>query len=404
MKKNSRRHVPQPRRIELDYSEKWGKDVEEATRLALADLKIPESEAVVTVLEQPTKGFLGIGAKLAKVRVDMKTQTEDEIRASEEPVSRSAEAPAEASDDAEKLSVGKVRDLRKNKDAAATQTAGGAGRVSGRSGNGASGSRRDRSSGRSGADRPDRPGRSEGRGGRRERPERGEERGERRGHGEEGRSESRAYWISSDASNKRGRDGRAPHLKFSESGETAEPAGRSEAERRGGFADEFANGKRFSLNERPADLRPVSEGNAAESFFRDIALKMGLNIEIRTFENDECVYIEVEGKDSRTVIGKRGQTLDAIQYLTNLVMNKGQDKYIRVIVDVEGYRSRREKTLEQLAVKLAKRVERTGRNVRLEPMNPYERKVIHATLQSNGSISTRSEGEEPYRRVIIERK
>jgi spoIIIJ-associated protein len=397
MKKNSRRHVPQPRRIELDYSEKWGKDVEEATRLALADLKIPESEAVVTVLEQPTKGFLGIGAKLAKVRVDMKTQSEDEVGASAESASPSAEAPAEASDGAEKLSVGKVRDLRKNKGDAAAQTAGGSGRSSGRSGDRASGSRRDRDrpSGRSGSDRP---GRSEGRGGRRERPERGEERGERYGQGEEGRSESRAYWISSDASNKRGRDGRPPHLKFSESGESAEAEGRD------GFADEFASGKRFFLNERPADLRPVSEGNAAETFFRDITSKMGLNIEIRTFENDECVYIEVEGKDSRTVIGKRGQTLDAIQYLTNLVMNKGQDKYIRVIVDVEGYRSRREKTLEQLAVKLAKRVERTGRNVRLEPMNPYERKVIHATLQSNGSISTRSEGEEPYRRVIIERK
>jgi spoIIIJ-associated protein len=381
MKKNSRRHVPQPRRIELDYSEKWGKDVEEATRLALADLKIPENEAVVTVLEQPTKGFLGIGAKLAKVRVDMRAQTDDEIPTNEK-------APAEVSDGAEKLSVGKVRDLRKNKGDAAAQTAQGSGRSSGRSGDGAPSSRRDRDrpSGRSGSDRPDRPGRSEGRGGRRERPERDEERGERHGHGEEVRTESRAYWLSSDASNKRGRDGRAPHLKFSESGESSE------------------SDKKFSLNERPADLRPVSESNAAEAFFRDITSKMGLNIEIRTFENDECVYIEVEGKDSRTVIGKRGQTLDSIQYLTNLVMNKGQDKYIRVIVDVEGYRSRREKTLEQLAVKLAKRVERTGRNVRLEPMNPYERKVIHATLQSNGSISTRSEGEEPYRRVIIERK
>jgi spoIIIJ-associated protein len=165
-----------------------------------------------------------------------------------------------------------------------------------------------------------------------------------------------------------------------------------------------AEGEHFSLNERPADLRPVSDGNAAESFFREVTEKMGLDVDLRAFENDECVYIEVSGKDSRTVIGKRGQTLDAIQYLTNLVMNKTQDKYIRVIVDVEGYRSRREKTLEQLAVKLARKVERTGRNVRLEPMNPYERKVIHATLQSNGRISTRSEGEEPYRRVIIERK
>ena len=104
------------------------------------------------------------------------------------------------------------------------------------------------------------------------------------------------------------------------------------------------------------------------------------------------------------VIGKRGQTLDALQYLTNLVSNKEQENYKRAIIDVEGYRSRREKTLEELAVKLAKKVLKTGHAARLEPMNPYERKVIHATLQNVDHITTKSEGDEPYRRVIIERK
>jgi spoIIIJ-associated protein len=390
MKKNSRRHVPQPRRIELDYSEKWGKDVEEATRLALADLKISENEAKVTVLEQPTKGFLGIGAKLAKVRVEKKSEL-DETPADQPPAASDSDKPASAEtldESAETLGIGRVRDLRKNKSEGATGAV---------------------ASGRGAGGRPAGPGRSEGRGGgRRERGgerergesrERGGERGERRERGEEkeNKSESRSYWISSNSSSGSGRGGRGNRIGF---GRPDKPSESASAER----SSESLDAGSFSFNEKPTDLRPVADGNAAETFFREITEKMGLDINIRVLENDECVYVEVDGKDSRTVIGKRGQTLDAIQYLTNLVMNKSRDNYIRVIVDVEGYRSRREKTLEQLAVKLAKKVEKTGRNMRLEPMNPYERKVIHATLQSNGKISTRSEGEEPYRRVIIERK
>jgi spoIIIJ-associated protein len=391
MKKN-RRLVPQPRRIELDYSEKWGKDVGEATKLALADLKISENEAVVTVLEQPTKGFFGIGSKLAKVRVEKK-ESADEGRATAEDEFAAADPGPEAPEDgADKAGIGKIRDLRKSKS--------GAGAAPGPRGGGPG---RGPGGGRDG--RPERRAGSE-RGGRRER-ERGRERGERRGRAEESRTESRAYWISSDASERRGPAGRA-RSRFGQAGPGGASGPARRAENEGRNADPTgpaAEGdKKFLLNERPADLRPVSEGNAAEGFFRELIEKMGLSVNVRVFENDECVYMEVDGNDSRTVIGKRGQTLDAIQYLTNLVMNKSQGKYIRVIIDVEGYRSRREKTLEQLAVKLAKKVERTGRNVHLEPMNPYERKVIHATLQSNGNISTRSEGEEPYRRVIIERK
>ncbi|MDR2296544.1 MAG: protein jag [Clostridiales Family XIII bacterium] len=393
MKKNNRRHVPQPRRIELDYSEKWGKDVEEATRLAIADLKISEDEAIVTVLEQPTKGFLGIGAKLAKVRVEkgeQPAQAERQSAVEPAPAERvpqeSAVEPArEAAAEGESLGIGKVRDLRKNKAAGEAGASGGAGRGS---------------AGRSERPRRDR---SEGRGGRRERG-RGGERGERRdSRGEdredkgenkgESRSENRAYWIS--GADRPKRPARTSRVTLggsdaSNKADTQSPAA--------------ASGEKPFLNEKPEDLRPVSEGNAAADFFRALVERMGLDITLKASENEECVYLEVEGKDSRTVIGKRGQTLDAIQYLTNLVMNKELDRYVRVIIDVEGYRSRREKTLEHLAVKLAKKVELTGRDVKLEPMNPYERKVIHATLQSNGKISTRSEGEEPYRRVIIERK
>jgi spoIIIJ-associated protein len=396
MKKNSRRHVPQPRRIELDYAEKWGKDVEEATRLALADLNISEREAIVTVLEQPTKGFLGIGAKLAKVRVEKNdspkqaSETETKTGIETETETGSAEQASEKPADEEGLSIGKVRDLRKNKGEGAPAASAGSARASG---------------GR--ADRPRRGG-SEGRGGSERRGDRRERRrgGERdepreshepRAEDKEGKTESRSYWLSSEGRDRSRRPSQPRRF------------GQSEAEKQGNAdrqppAAPAAPGERFFLNDRPTDLRPVSGDNTAAAFFREVVKKMGLDVSVRAFENDECVYLEVEGADSRTVIGKRGQTLDAIQYLTNLVMNKTQDKYIRVIVDVEGYRSRREKTLEHLAVKIARKVERTGRNVRLEPMNPYERKVIHATLQTNGNISTRSEGEEPYRRVIIERK
>ena len=102
------------------------------------------------------------------------------------------------------------------------------------------------------------------------------------------------------------------------------------------------------------------------------------------------------------MIGKRGQTLDAIQYLTNLAVNKNSEKYMKVVVNAENYREKRENTLEQLAIRLAGKVYKSKKSVRLEPMNPYERKVIHTTLQDDSRVTTKSEGEEPYRRVIIE--
>ena len=131
---------------------------------------------------------------------------------------------------------------------------------------------------------------------------------------------------------------------------------------------------------------------------------MGLSLDITAKEGEETLYINIQGKDSGTIIGKRGQTLDAIQYLTSLVVNKDREKYMRVVIDAENYRAKREKTLEALAQRLASKVVKTRRSVKLEPMNPYERKVIHSTLQSNPKVVTRSEGQDPYRRVIIELK
>ena len=146
------------------------------------------------------------------------------------------------------------------------------------------------------------------------------------------------------------------------------------------------------------------EDHAALKFLDEVTKEMGLDLSIKAKAGKETLYIDIQGKDSGTIIGKRGQTLDAIQYLTSLVVNKDQSDYTRVVVDAENYRAKREKTLELLANRLAKKVTKTKRSVKLEPMNPYERKVIHATLQNHPYVITRSEGQDPYRRVIIELK
>lgn len=269
----------------MDFSEKWGKDVDEATRLALIDLRLTEDQVNVIVLEEPSKGFFGLGSKLAKVRVEKKPVSKAEIKEEKIP---------------------KYETSYKS-----------------------------------------------------ERPQRNEQ------------------VVNAEKREKK----------------PERPRQTSETSSEGSF----------SVREKPADLKEL-ENHAAESFLKEITEKMGLNLQIQVRGNDSCIYIEMDGKDSGTIIGKRGQTLDAIQYLTSLVVNKDKDKYQRVVVDAENYREKRERTLEQLANRLADKVIKSRKSVRLEPMNPYERKVIHATLQSNPKVTTRSEGEEPYRRVIIELK
>lgn len=261
----------------MDYTEKWGVDIEEAVRLALLDLKCSRDEVEVTVLEEPTKGFLGIGAKLAKVRVEKIKPAVEE---------KKPEPKAEKKEPKHKE--------RKSKE-------------------------------------------------------------------------------------------KKTHEKKSQ--ESKE--------------DKNVN---LALDDVDKDSLKDVEDHEALTFLKDITEKMGLNLNFNAKAGDGIVYLEMNGQDSRTVIGKRGQTLDAIQYLTSLVVNKDKDKYVKVVVDAENYRAKRQKTLEQLANRLAAKVVKTKKYVRLEPMNPYERKVIHATLQKNPNITTRSEGEEPYRRVIIELK
>jgi len=136
-------------------------------------------------------------------------------------------------------------------------------------------------------------------------------------------------------------------------------------------------------------------------FLSDVFQKMNVDVNIEKIEDEDSIQIKVTGKDSGIIIGRRGETLDALQYLTSLVVNKNSDKYKRVTIDIENYRHKREETLVKLAERLAEKVIKYRRNVSLEPMNPYERRIIHSTLQNNEFVETYSVGEEPNRKVVI---
>ena len=131
---------------------------------------------------------------------------------------------------------------------------------------------------------------------------------------------------------------------------------------------------------------------------------MDLEVEINTSDCDDYIKIDLSGPDLGILIGRRGDTLDSLQYYINLAANKRAEKRVKFIIDVEGYRQRRQETLSRLALKLADKAKRKGRNVVLEPMNPHERRVIHTALQNHNEVFTYSEGEEPYRKIIISPK
>ncbi|GAX89139.1 RNA-binding cell elongation regulator Jag/EloR [Effusibacillus lacus] len=140
----------------------------------------------------------------------------------------------------------------------------------------------------------------------------------------------------------------------------------------------------------------------AHRFLQDVIRAMGLNADVKISEDSEGHYLfEIEGDRLGILIGKRGQTLDALQYLVNLVANKHSETFLRIVLDAEEYRSRRKETLERLADRLAKQVMREKQEIELEPMPAYERKVIHSYLQGHARVATRSVGEEPNRKVLI---
>ena len=253
--------------MSMDFSEKWGTDIDTAVELALADLKLTIDEVDVTVLEEPSRGFFGIGSKLALVRVEKKKT--QEVKEPEKKEKKTVEKAEKAQ--TQKTATPKKEEIKKE------------------------------------------------------------------------------------------------------------------------------------IEVKEENLVPC-EDHEALRFLKEVIKEMGLDLDITAKKGENSLYLDIQGKDSGTIIGKRGQTLDAIQYLTSLVANKESEMYTRVVVDAENYRAKREKTLEALANRLANKVVKTKRSVKLEPMNPYERKVIHAALHDHPKVVTRSEGQDPYRRVVIELK
>lgn len=158
---------------------------------------------------------------------------------------------------------------------------------------------------------------------------------------------------------------------------------------------------------RPAKVKLTLKDNPARRanrFLNDVFKAMELPVDVSITEQDQLLNVNMEGPDLGVLIGRRGETLDSLQYLVNLVVNKDQEQRRKVVLDVEGYRLRREETLQKLASRLADKARQRGRSVVLEPMNSQERRIIHTALQGRDDIYTFSEGEEPFRKIVISPK
>ena len=162
----------------------------------------------------------------------------------------------------------------------------------------------------------------------------------------------------------------------------------------------------LGIKSKPAIIKARKKNDTVDNireFLENVfsAMNMEVTIDIKKAEDDKVYEVELSGKEMGLLIGQRGQTLDSLQYLTNLAVNKHSDGYIKVKLDTEDYRQRRKDTLENLAKNIAYKVKRTKRPVSLEPMNPFERRVIHSALQGDRYVETHSEGEEPFRHVVV---
>ena len=170
--------------------------------------------------------------------------------------------------------------------------------------------------------------------------------------------------------------------------------------------EEASSGFLGIFNTKPAKIKVAKKKTVEDvvnTFLGDMfkAMNMEVSVDINVDDVSETVEINLTGDDMGLLIGKRGQTLDALQYIVRLVINKEIGGYLKVKVDTENYRERRKETLESLAKNIAYKVKRTKRSVTLEPMNPYERRIIHSALQNDKFVATKSEGEEPYRHVVV---
>jgi len=172
--------------------------------------------------------------------------------------------------------------------------------------------------------------------------------------------------------------------------------------------DEGSKGFLNIIGVKPAKIRVTVKRDSlyeAKKFLTEVLQSMSMKAEINIRDENNEIRIDLIGPNMGLLIGYRGETLDSLQYLVSLVVNKSHDEeYKRVILDTENYRAKREETLKRLASKIAYKVRVSGRVLKLEPMNPYERRIIHSTLQTDSYVYTFSEGEEPYRRVVVDLK
>lgn len=325
-----------------DKVEKWGDSIDVAVELALKEMKLTRDEVDVEVLEQPSKRFLGLHKKLAKVRVTKKP----------EPV----HVPEENKDlFTEKVRTAKRAEKTERKTTEEKTVINAFGNstyvVPAPNNNAVS-----------------------------------EEENEER--------------ISSSST---GTDERIQQRRHEK--RERESARRSDSKNQNRSWDRNSEEMhtKFTVTADDKDTVPADDSYAVD-FIRKIIKQMDIKAEVHGAMIDDVLYINLSGSEVGALIGKRGQTLDSVQYLASIVENKNSDKHVRVLVNAEHYREKREKTLQQLAHKVADKAVRSGRSQRLEPMNPYERKVIHSALQSDPRVSTRSEGIEPSRRVVIELK
>ena len=301
----------------MAFVEKTGKSVDEAVAAALAELNVTADQAVVEVLEEAKKGFLGFGRKDARVRVSVKpAEAEAEKPADEKTVSEAAADAVAAVKVAATVAAGA---LAKKADAVKADAA-----------------------------------------------------------------------VAAEDFKKKAADAKDDAVDDAIAALNALKSERRERQNR--------EPRKYNVSDEAVA--------AAKEFLQKIFNAMHIEVAMEKFinKNDGSVTLRLHGDDMGILIGKHGQTLDSLQYLTNLVANKNSNERVRVIIDVEDYRDRRIETLNRLAARLADKVKRTGERVALEPMNPHERKIIHMALQGDRRVTTLSEGDEPYRHVVIELK
>lgn len=323
----------------MAFVEKTGKSVDEAVAAALEELKITADEAVIEVLEEGKKGFFGFGRKDARVRVSVK-----EAPAAVENIAAPA-VPEKTVSEAASEAVSAVK-------AAADVAAGALAK-------------------KAEAVKADAVSAAEDFG-------------------------KKAADAAEDLSKKAvdAKDDAVDSAISALNALKSEHYGRERGER--GGRKEFREPRKYAVNDEAV--------NAAREFLQKVFNAMRIEVVMEKFINkyDGSVTLRLHGADMGILIGKHGQTLDSLQYLTNLVANKNSDERVRVVIDVEDYRDRRIETLTRLARRLADKVKRTGERVALEPMNPHERKIIHMALQRDNRVTTLSEGDDPFRHVVIE--